>query len=292
MFVVIGANGNTGSAVADALLQHGKPVRVVLHSDKKAAVWKAKGAEVAVADLTDSAALAAALKGAEAAYVMCPPLFGTSAFLKDMAVLADSIAAAVKASDIPYVVMLSSIGAQQPAGTGPIRTLHYGERVISAAAPNVTLLRAPYFMENYAPVLGAVTGQGILPSFFPANFRLPMAATLDIGRIAADLLLHPAPGVRVVEMEGPAQYTPSDIAAALTKLLGKPVSVVEVPLAAVVPQFTGMGFSEDIAKLFQEMYEGILDGTVAFDGTGEHRKGTVTPQEVLGNLLKAEKPAA
>jgi len=76
------------------------------------------------------------------------------------------------------------------------------------------------------------------------------------------------------------------------KVLGKPVSVVEVPLAAVVPQFTGMGFSEDIAKLFQEMYEGILDGTVAFDGTGEHRKGTVTPQEVLGNLLKAEKPAA
>ncbi len=286
MYVVTGANGNTGSVVAETLLQQGKPVRVVLHSDKKAADWKARGAEVAIADLADSAALAAALKAAEAAYIMCPPLYGTNTFLADMAKLSDSIAAGIKTSGIPYVVLLSSIGAQHPAGTGPIRNLHYAEKVIPAAAPNVTFLRAPYFMENYAPVLGAAVGQGILPSFFPANFRLPMAATLDIGRIAAGLLLRPAPGIRMVEMEGPARYTPADIAAALTTLLGKPVNVVEVPLAALVPEFTKLGFTEDVAKLFQEMYEGILNGTVAFDGSGEHRKGTVTPQEVLAALLK------
>jgi uncharacterized protein YbjT (DUF2867 family) len=287
MFVITGANGNTGRAVAETLLQQGKPVRVILHSDKKSADWKARGAEVAVADLADSAALAAALKGASAAYIMCPPLYGTSTFLADMAKVADSIAAGIKTSGIDYVVLLSSIGAQQPAGTGPIRNLHYAEKIIPAAAPNVTFLRAPYFMENYAPVLGAAVGQGVLPSFFPINFRLSMAATLDIGRIAADLLLHPTPGIRVVEMEGPAQYTPADIAATLTTLLGKPVNVVEVPLDAVVPEFTKLGFTEDTAKLFREMYEGILNGTVAFDGTGERRKGTVTPREVLGNLLQA-----
>jgi uncharacterized protein YbjT (DUF2867 family) len=113
-----------------------------------------------------------------------------------------------------------------------------------------------------------------------------MNATLDIGRISADLLLHPATGLRVVEMEGPAQYTPADIAAALTRLLGKPVHVLELPLTAVVPEFTKLGFAEDVAKLFAEMYAGILSGHVSAPATGEHRKGTVTPQEVLANLLK------
>jgi uncharacterized protein YbjT (DUF2867 family) len=117
-----------------------------------------------------------------------------------------------------------------------------------------------------------------------------MNATLDIGRIAADLLLHPAPGLRVVEMEGPAQYCPADIAAALTRLLGKPVHVLELPLQSVVPEFTKLGFTEDSAKLFAEMYAGILSGHVSAPATGEHRKGTVTPQEVLSGVLKAASP--
>jgi len=287
MLVVTGATGNTGSVVADALLQQGQPVTVVLRDNAKADAWKSKGAQVAVADLADPVAFAAALKGAEAAYIMVPPLYATDTFLKDMADLADAMAAGIKASGIPYIVMLSSVGAQHPEGIGPIRNLHYAEKIIPAAAPNATILRASYFIENWAAVLAAATGGGVLPSFFPASFSFPMNATLDIGRIAADLLRHPAPGRRLVEMEGPAHYSPADIAATLTALLGKPVNVLELPLAAVVPEFTKLGFTEDVAKLFAEMYQGVLDGHVAAEGTGDHRKGTVTPQEVLAGLLKA-----
>jgi uncharacterized protein YbjT (DUF2867 family) len=287
MFVVTGATGNTGSAVADTLLQLGKQVKVVVRDDAKGEAWKAKGARVAIADLDDSAALTAALKGAEGAYIMLPPVYGAPDFLAAGAKLSDAIARGIKESGVPYIVMLSSVGAQHPDGTGPIRNLHYAESVIPKAAPNATFLRASYFIENYAPVLGAAVGGGVLPSFFPADFRLPMNATLDIGRIAADLLLHPAPGLRVVEMEGPAQYSPADIVATLTTLLGKPVNVLELPLAAVVPEFTKLGFTEDVAKLFAEMYAGILSGHVSAPATGEHRKGTVTPQEVLAGLLKA-----
>ena len=290
MFVVTGATGNTGVAVADTLLQLGKQVKVVVRDKAKGDAWKAKGAQVAIADLSDSSGLAVALKGAEGAYIMVPPLYGATDFLAAMAKLSDAIARGVKDSGVPYIVMLSSVGAQHAEGTGPIRNLHYGESVIPQAAPNATVLRPAYFIENYAPVLGAAAGGGVLPSFFPADFRFPMNATLDIGRVAADLLLHPAPGLRVIEMEGPAQYSPADIAAALTRLLGKPVHVLELPLNAVVPEFTKVGFTEDAAKLFAEMYKGILSGHVSAPAAGEHRKGTVTPQEVLSGLLKAASP--
>jgi hypothetical protein len=116
VFVVTGATGNTGSVVADTLLQQGKPVTVFLRDNAKSDEWKSKGAQVAVADLADPAAFAAALQGAEAAYIMVPPLYGTNTFLADMAKLADAMARGIKQSGIPYIVMLSSVGAQHPEG--------------------------------------------------------------------------------------------------------------------------------------------------------------------------------
>ena len=44
MFVVLGATGNTGSAVVESLLSKKQPVRVVVRSAAKGAGWKANGA--------------------------------------------------------------------------------------------------------------------------------------------------------------------------------------------------------------------------------------------------------
>ena len=75
MFVIAGVSGHTGSVVATTLLAAGKPVRVIVRDAAKGAEWKAKGAEVAVAQLDDRASLAAALKGATGAYLLSPPDF-------------------------------------------------------------------------------------------------------------------------------------------------------------------------------------------------------------------------
>ncbi|THJ17400.1 MAG: NAD-dependent epimerase/dehydratase family protein [Nitrospira sp. CG24B] len=65
MFVVLGATGNTGSAVVETLLSKNQPVRVVVRSADKGAGWKAKGADVAVASLDDVSALTKAFEGAK-----------------------------------------------------------------------------------------------------------------------------------------------------------------------------------------------------------------------------------
>ncbi|HEY8075629.1 MAG TPA: hypothetical protein VIF62_16000, partial [Labilithrix sp.] len=49
MFVIAGVSGNTGYVVADELLARGKKVRVVVRDAAKAAAWRDKGAEIAVA---------------------------------------------------------------------------------------------------------------------------------------------------------------------------------------------------------------------------------------------------
>src|SRR4051812_40570154 len=69
---VIGATGQQGGAVADALLRHSVPVRALTrnpHADKARALAD-RGAEVVSADLDNAASVRAAFDGAAAAFAM------------------------------------------------------------------------------------------------------------------------------------------------------------------------------------------------------------------------------
>jgi len=100
MFVVIGATGNTGSAVADTLLSRKQSVRIVVRSADKGAAWKAKGAEIAVASLDDVSALTKVLEGAKGLYLLVPPNYGAQDWLADQRARMDRAADAVKKSSL------------------------------------------------------------------------------------------------------------------------------------------------------------------------------------------------
>jgi uncharacterized protein YbjT (DUF2867 family) len=212
MIVVLGATGHTGSVVAETVLERKQPVRVVVRSADKGAVWAAKGAEVAVASLDDQAALTKALRGASGAYLLIPPNYGATSWLAEQRRRIDRIAEAVKASEVAHVVLLSSIGGHLAEGTGPIRASRYGEQTLTSVARNVTILRPGYFMDNWASGIGMAKGQGLLPSFIPPQAKVPMIFTRDIGRVAAERLMAGGRGHAVVELAGPEEYSPEQVA--------------------------------------------------------------------------------
>jgi uncharacterized protein YbjT (DUF2867 family) len=241
---------------------------------------------VAVASLDDSHALAKGLDGVAGAYFLIPPNYQAAHYLEDRKTVSDALASAVEMSGLPHVVFLSSIGAHLPTDTGPIRALNYAERRLGAAAKNMTIVRAPYFMENWVPVLGAARTQGILPSFLPTGHKFPMIATRDIGHIAAECLLDHPKGRRVLELSGPADYSPEDVAAAVGRRLSREVKVQPLPLTAVVPTFTSVGFSEDAARLFAEMYAGFESGRITYEGNGACRpRGLITLPEAVSEWM-------
>lgn len=284
MFAITGVTGHTGAVVADTLLTAGQPVRVIVRDAAKAAPWRARGAEVAVAALEDTAALTAALRGAAGAYLLVPPRPGSSAPLEENRAVTASLATALAAARVPHAVLLSSVGAQHAEGTGPIRSVHHAEQALGAVTA-LTAVRAAYFMENWAGALGGLA-QGVLPTFVPQTVAYPMVATRDIGRAAAAALREGAQGRQIIELSGPREYSAADVAAALAALTGKPVTAVDAPLDAVVPTFTGFGMSPAVAGLFHEMYAGIAAGKVAWEGGGARaQRGTVSIEDVLRGLL-------
>jgi uncharacterized protein YbjT (DUF2867 family) len=72
MISIMGANGHTGSQLADSLLNAGEKVRVLGRSKEKLSALAQRGAEVATGDVKD-AHLTAAFRGADAVLHAHPP---------------------------------------------------------------------------------------------------------------------------------------------------------------------------------------------------------------------------
>ena len=135
MYVVAGATGQTGKAVAEALLAAGKNVtgsgaerREDFRLEGEGVLW------IAVVDLGDEKALSRTLAGADGAYLLIPPDYAASDYLADRGRLARSIGRAVSSSGVPHVVLLSSTGGHRPEGTGMILAPRAGEEAIVPAA--------------------------------------------------------------------------------------------------------------------------------------------------------------
>lgn len=266
MFVISGVTGNTGSIVAQTLIDQGQPVRVIVRSEEKGNPWKAKGAEVAVAEIMDTDAMTQALKGASGAYFLLPPDLTNADFLGDSLKRTDAIVAAAKAARLPHAVILSSVGAQHSDRVGPISTIGHMERLFVAANIPLTAVRPAYFLENIKDLMPVVLQEGVYPSMIqPLDFKIDMVATMDIGLTVADALINP-PTIqhRVIELKGAEQYSAEDIASALSKSLGRHITPVPVPQEAWVDTFKQSGLSQQSAETMAEMHENINNGRIEF----------------------------
>lgn len=280
MFVVTGATGNTGSVVAATLLDAGKDVTVVVRSAAKAQPWRARGANVVEADIADAAALTQAFVGASGAYLMLPSSGDSDDFLGARAAVANAYTEAAVATGLPHAVLLSSFGAQHSSGTGPVRALHAAEKKLSAI-PKLTVLRACWFLENFLHDVPAARSEGVLREFLSPGQAIPMIATRDIGAAAAELLLHPPESSSVVEIAGPEDYTPEDIVAVLGEVLGRTVRYEALPPRAAVELFVQFGATEDTARLYAELFEGVNAGRL--NPLGSPRRMAISPREFFSS---------
>ncbi len=286
MFAISGVSGNTGSIVAQSLLDQGQAVRVIVRSEEKGEAWKARGADVAIAEIEDIDAMTKALVGADGAYFLLPPDLANEAFLDESIKRADAIVAAAKAARLPHAVMLSSVGAQYADKVGPIATIAHLERSLVEASIPLTAVRPGYFLENIQDVMPAVLHEGIYPSMIlPLDFKIDMVATKDIGMTVAEALVNP-PSVahRVIELRGARQYSANDIAAELSKVLARNVTPIAVPQEAWVDTLKQNGLSQQSAESIAEMHENINNGRIQFLDQ-DARKGSVDLGDFVAKLV-------
>jgi uncharacterized protein YbjT (DUF2867 family) len=284
-YAVAGVTGNTGSVVARTLLDAGEKVRVIVRDAAKGEAWKRDGAEVAVADLGDARALAAALKGVKGAYLLLPPRVQSEQVVADQARITESLATAVAEARVPHVVFLSSIAAQLEQGTGPILTVRQAEqRFAKVAGTTFTFLRPAYFMENFASSLGGLP-DGAFNTFLAQGRSFPTIATRDIGRIAAARLRAGAQKNEIVQLAGPSDVSIEEVATTFGEVARRPLTLQVAPVAIMADVLAGFGLSRDMGRLYAEMTASMNQGEIRFDPAEALERGTTPLIEVAKQLL-------
>jgi uncharacterized protein YbjT (DUF2867 family) len=285
MYAVTGVTGQVGGVVARLLLAAGHDVRAVVRDAAKGEAWAKQGCEVALADVNDQLALQHAFEGTEGVFVLLPPTFDPSPGFPEARKTIATLRAALAAAKPSKVVVLSTIGVQA-AQPNLLNQLQILEQELGTLPMPVAFLRAAWFIENAAWDVAPARDSGIVPSFLqPLDKPVPMVATADVGRVAAELLRESWTGCRIVELEGPQRISPDMIAASFARLLGRDVSMTVVARDSWEDLFRSQGMKNPTPRM--QMIDGFNEEWICFEGAEkEVRKGRVPLDMVLQSLIE------
>jgi NAD(P)H dehydrogenase (quinone) len=287
MYAVTGITGQVGSAVGRTLLAANKDVRAILRDPAKGDTWSELGCEVALADMTDGKALAQAFAGADGVFILLPPAFDPMPGFPNLHAILGALASALDASRPAKVVALSTIGAQTKK-PNLLTQLTIMEASFSSLPLPVAFLRPAWFIENSKWDVTPARKAGVVPSFLqPLDRKVPMVATEDVGRVAAELLRQDWSGRRVVELEGPRRLCPNDIAAAFSRILRRGVRMESVPRETWFELFKAQGMTNPLPRI--QMLDGFNEGWIEFEG-GEASsvKGRIELETALRGVVEAD----
>jgi len=253
----------------------------------KGQVWRNLGCEVALATIEDGTSLSVAFQRAEAVFVLVPPNFDPSPEFSEAREIGRALHSALAAARPKRVIYLSTIGAQ--AREMNLLTQHsIIEKAIGNLPIPITFLRPAWFMENCRWDVAPARETGVVPSFLqPLDKPVPMAATADIGKVAAGLLQEKWEGHRVAELEGPTRVTSNQIATTFAKLLGKPVRMKVVPRESWDALFRSQGMKNPVPRM--RMLDGFNEGWIEFERKeAGSQKGSTTLETVLKSLVEED----
>jgi len=219
---VTAATGQLGTHVIDSLLEKIPATEIVAiaRDADKAAPLAAKGVDVRIASYDDPAALATALDGVEKVLLISGNEFGQrlqqhtnvidAAIAQGVSLLAYTSAPAVDTSTLP--VAPEHLQTEQYLATKDLDTV---------------LLRNGWYHENYATSVDAARHTGsVLTS--AGDGKVSSAARADYAEAAAVVLTTDQPLKPVYELGGDVAWTQDDLAAAVSDVIGAPVTVAQV----------------------------------------------------------------
>src|SRR5262249_5387697 len=231
--VLIPGGGGVGRAVFVNLRAQHVPVRfMVRREDERAAELKGLGAQVVIGDLTRPETVAAALQGVAR-------MFFAMAVSPDHLLAATVVASAAKEyGQLGALVDLSQMTVAQMTATSTEEShqqrLHWlAERILNWSGLPVVHIRPTVFLDTAlftTMAARSIQENGTIALPFGTGRTSPVAVD-DVARVVATVLRDPAPHIgHVYELTGPNSVDMTELAAAFSRALDRPVSYVDVPL--------------------------------------------------------------
>jgi len=263
---ILGSLGNIGKPLTQKLIASGNQVTVVSSNADRVEAIEALGAKAAIGSVGDATFLKNTFAEADAVFALTPPNMGGSNIIANTTDAGKAIAEAIVVAGVKRVVMLSSIGADLPGGTGPITGLHNIEKIYETLEDvSVTFLRAGFFYTNLYNDVPMIKGAGIIGANYSAETKMPFVHPENIATAAAEELQKTTAEKNIRYIISDVR-TPNDVAKVLGLAIGKP----ELPWVEFTDEQSlgGMkqaGLPDEVAGLYTEMGAGLRSGKIQED---------------------------
>jgi NAD(P)H dehydrogenase (quinone) len=262
---VTGATGHLGALVLDHLLATTAPADVVavVRDPAKAQPLADRGVTVRTAAYTDPAALRAAFAGVDTL------LFISSSEVGQRVEQHRNVIDAAVAAGVGRVVYTSA-----PRATTSTLVLapdhKFTEEYLTASGLPWTILRNNWYTENYLGVIETARQTGTVVAA-AGQGRVASASRDDFAAAAAVVLTGAGHEGRIYELGGDHAWDYTELAAAVSEIIGAPVGYRSVDGPTLVGILQGVGLDAATAGFVAQLDDDIAHGALA-DTTGELAK--------------------
>ena len=236
MILVTGATGKTGGAVASELAAHNIPFRVLVRNADKAAALKDLGAEMAVGDMADKAAVSDALKGVDKAVLIMSNG-------EDQLTIEKQFTDCAVAAGVKHLVKLSSM--ESNAGTTkPIPAMHVAsEDHIRASGMNWTMIRPTFFTQNFLNASRTIKASDEIVLALGGAVVAPTDIR-DVAQVIRLVLTDDAHLNKSYDLTGPEALSLAEAAEKFSRVLGREIRYVPQPVEDFRKVLTQVGLPE------------------------------------------------
>ncbi len=251
--ILVTTAGKVGAEAARLLSEQDVPVRVLVRDPGKATAkaLAAAGAEIAAGDLDVPASIDAAMTGASAVVLVSPAVPAEEL---------NVVASAARAGVAHVVKVTSKASADSPIARR--RGQAQIEEGLAAAGVPHTLLRSNAYMQNVlalalAPAIAATSSFGSAAG----KGRAGMVDARDVAAVAAAIAASPAPHAgKTYWLTGPELVSNYDVAAVLSKLLGRTITYRELTFEENKDAMVRAGVPEPVAQQNAQAFSLTADG--------------------------------
>ena len=236
--ILVTTAGKVGFETVRLLRERDVPVRVLVRDPAKAAALAEAGAEIAKGDLDVPAAIDDAMTGVSAVVLVSPAVPAQEL----------NVVASVGRAGTGHVVKATS----KASADSPIARRRWQVEIeagLAASGIPHTLLRSNAYMQNVLALAPAIAKTSSFGSA-AGKGRSGLVDARDVAAVAAEIAASPAAHAgQTYWLTGPGLISNYDVAAVLSKLLGRTITYRELTIEENTETMIRAGVPEQIAQM-------------------------------------------
>jgi uncharacterized protein YbjT (DUF2867 family) len=286
--LVIGGTGYLGAKVVSELLRRGKPVRALVRPGSDPSRLAAQGVEIVRGDMLDYASLHTAMQQASA---LVTTAIGYAARRKGDSSRTDdegnhNLIRAAQATGLPRFVFTSVLNAERAENVSHFYQKFLIERALAASGLPFVAIRPPGFIDQV--LTSEAIRKGRLRSPFDPDARASIIWADDVARYLVLAVDEPRALGKAIAVAADRPLSFNEIAAGLSKLMGKPFQVQSTPRMLLKLMMPLIGLFSPMMREMPAMIDFIASGSYIADTTLQRELFDVrSSEDTLQQWLRA-----